>query len=264
MNRRSDDLPEPEADHADVDPNRLHREPMILERPVEALDGFAETLRRRRAPGGTPPGRESGNRTRRRRSARADPLIAGRAAPAPADRRIAPARAAACATRSMMRSPTAWPSASLYHLKPVMSTRPDRAPAAALLERQERLELLGEAAEVHQLGLGIAMGLVGQVGDQRLEVARDAADGGILGGQLGLHVRHLVGEAGRERLNRFLLRFLPQTLVPAEDRVNRHQQRLFQRGRQRQPLAHPRLQLAPRLRQRQPLPSACRNASCFP
>ena len=29
-----------------------------------------------------------------------------------------------CATRSMMRSPTAWPSASLYHLKPVISTRP--------------------------------------------------------------------------------------------------------------------------------------------
>ena len=48
----------------------------------------------------------------------------------------------------------------------------DGAPAAALLERQERFELLGEAGEIHQLGLGIALRFVGQVGDQLLEVAR--------------------------------------------------------------------------------------------
>ena len=34
----------------------------------------------------------------------------------------------------------------------------DGAPSAALFERQERFELLGEAAEVHQLRLRIAVG----------------------------------------------------------------------------------------------------------
>ena len=41
----------------------------------------------------------------------------------------------------------------------------DRTPASALLERQERLELLGEPAEVHQLRLRVLMRLVGQVLD---------------------------------------------------------------------------------------------------
>ena len=39
----------------------------------------------------------------------------------------------------------------------------DRRPASALLEGEERLELLGEPAEVHQLRLGVAMRLVGQI-----------------------------------------------------------------------------------------------------
>ena len=103
----------------------------------------------------------------------------------------------------------------------------DRAPAAALLERQKRLELLGEAAEVHQLGLRIAVRLVGEVGDQRFEVARDAADGGVLGEQLGLDAGHLVGEAGRQRLNGLVLRFLPEPLVAREDRVDRVEQARF-------------------------------------
>jgi hypothetical protein len=127
---------------------------------------------------------------------------------------------------------------------------PDRAPASALLEREKRLQLLGEAAEIHQLGLGIAVRLVGEVGDQRFEIARDAADGRILGGELGLHVRHLVGEAGRERLNRFLLRLLPEALVPGEHGVDGAEQRRFQRGRQRQLRPHPGLQLVPGLRLR--------------
>ena len=38
-------------------------------------------------------------------------------------------------------------------LEPGDVDQADRAPAAALLEREERLELLGEAAEVHQLRL---------------------------------------------------------------------------------------------------------------
>ena len=109
-------------------------------------------------------------------------------------------------------------------LEPGDIDQADRAPRAALLEREERLELLGEPAEVHQLGLGIAVRLVGEVGDQLLEVLRDAADGGVLRRQLALDARHLVGEAGRQRLNGFLLRLLPQPLVPVEDRVDRGQQ----------------------------------------
>ena len=69
-------------------------------------------------------------------------------------------------------------------LEPGDVDQADRAPSAALLEREERLELLGEAAEVHQLGLRIAVRLVGEVGDELLEVVRDAADGGVLRDQL--------------------------------------------------------------------------------
>src|SRR5437667_2553720 len=61
----------------------------------------------------------------------------------------------------------------------------DRAPPPALLERKKRLQLLGEAAEVHQLRFRIAVRLVGEVGDERLEVARDAADGRVARGELG-------------------------------------------------------------------------------
>ena len=126
----------------------------------------------------------------------------------------------------------------------------DRAPAPALLEREERLELLGEAAEVHQLGLRVAVRLVGQVGDERFEVARDAADGRVLREQLGLDARHLVGKAGRQRLNGLVLGFLPEPFVPREDGVDGGEQRGFERRRQLEMFAHPGLQLVARLRLR--------------
>ena len=126
----------------------------------------------------------------------------------------------------------------------------DRAPAAALLEREERLELLGEAREVHQLGLRIAVRLVGEIRDELFEVARDAADGRVLGVQLVLHARHLVGEAGRQRLNRLLLRLLPQPLVPVEDAVERFDQKRLVTSRQAEVSPDPQLQFAAGLRQR--------------
>ena len=49
--------------------------------------------------------------------------------------------------------------------------QPDRAPVAALLEREERLELLDEAPEVHQPRLRIAVDAVREVGDELLEIA---------------------------------------------------------------------------------------------
>ena len=52
-----------------------------------------------------------------------------------------------------------------------------------------------------------------QVGNQLFEVTRDAADGGVLGGQFVLDPRHLVGESGGQRLDGLVFRFLPQPLV---------------------------------------------------
>ena len=49
--------------------------------------------------------------------------------------------------------------------------------------------------------------------------------------QLGSDARHLVGEPGRQRLNRFLLRLLPQPFVAREDRVDGREQRLLERRR---------------------------------
>ena len=43
--------------------------------------------------------------------------------------------------------------------------------------------------------------------------------------QLGLDARHLVGESGRQRLDGFLLRLLPQPLVAGEDGVDGGEER---------------------------------------
>ena len=92
------------------------------------------------------------------------------------------------------------------------------------------------------------MRLVGELGDECLEVPRNTADGGVLRGQLGFHARHLVGKARRQGLNRIVFGFLPQALVAREDGVNGLKQfRLDGRG-QVEMFAHPRLQLGPRLR----------------
>jgi hypothetical protein len=61
------------------------------------------------------------------------------------------------------------------------------------------------------------MGLVGQVGDDLLEVTRDVADGHVLLGELRLQAGHLVGEALRQRQNRLLLRLLDELPLPCED-----------------------------------------------
>ena len=119
---------------------------------------------------------------------------------------------------------------SLYHLNEVISTRPDRAPAPALLEREERLELLDEAAEVHQPRLRVAVHAVRQVGDEVLEVLRDAADGGVARGQLVAHPVHALGEPGRDGLDGLLLGLLPQPLVLQEDAVDGLEQRLLVPG----------------------------------
>ena len=93
----------------------------------------------------------------------------------------------------------------------------DRAPADALLDRQKRLDALHEPVEVQELRLGIAMGFLGEIGDDFLEVARDVADGDVLLADLPLQSIHLAGEAFGERADGVVLRFLDQLPLPADD-----------------------------------------------
>src|SRR5204863_9734505 len=80
----------------------------------------------------------------------------------------------------------------------------DGTPAAALFEGEKRFELFDEASEIHERRLRITVRAIGEVGDQLFEITRDAADGGVLGGQLVSRARHLFRETGGEGLNRFL------------------------------------------------------------
>ena len=154
------------------------------------------------------------------------------------------------ATRSMIRSPTAWPSASLYHLNPVISTRPTAHQRPRCSSARNDSSCSVKPREVHQLRLRVAVRLVGEVGDQRFEVARDAADGRVLRRELGSDARHLVGEARRQRLDGFLLRLLPEPLVPGEHGVDGGEQRRLDVRRQVEVLAHPSLEVAPGFGQR--------------
>ena len=97
-------------------------------------------------------------------------------------------------------------------------------PASALLEGEERLELLAETAEVYQLRLGVPMRLVGQLLNERLEVPRNAADGRVPCRQLGRDAGHLVREAGREGPDGFVLGLLPQPFVTRKHPVENGQQ----------------------------------------
>jgi hypothetical protein len=86
----------------------------------------------------------------------------------------------------------------------------DAAPADALLDREERLDAFHEPVEVQELRLGIAMGLLGEVGDDVLEVAGDVADGDVLFRQLVVELLQLGRESFRERANSVVLRLFDQ------------------------------------------------------
>ena len=60
------------------------------------------------------------------------------------------------------------------------------------------------------------MRLLGQPGDDLLEVARDVADRDVLLGELALQPRHLLGEALRQRANRLVLGFLEELALAGE------------------------------------------------
>ena len=124
----------------------------------------------------------------------------------------------------------------------------DRAPSAALLEREKRFELFGEPAEVHQLRLRVAVRLVGEIGDQRFEIARDAADGGVLGGAARSSPVPSCRRNPPKRLNRLLLRFLPEPFVAGEHGVDGASSEVSSGDDRLQMFADPFLQFVPGLR----------------
>src|SRR5258706_2598292 len=115
----------------------------------------------------------------------------------------------------------------------------DRSPAAALLEGEELLDLLDETAEVHEPGLGIAVHAIRQVSDEVLEIACDAADGGVARRELLAQAVQPIGEASRYGLNSLLFRLLPEPLVLHEHVVDGIEERLLLPGRQMYAIAHP-------------------------
>ena len=100
----------------------------------------------------------------------------------------------------------------------------DAAPADALLDRQVALDPLHEPVEVQQLGLRIAVRLLGQVGDDLLEVAGDVADGDLLFGKLPLQALHLDGEPLGKGPNCLVLRLFDQLALPGDHRFDRLQE----------------------------------------
>ena len=96
----------------------------------------------------------------------------------------------------------------------------DAAPADPLLDREERLDPLHEPVEVEQLGLRVAVRLLGQVGDDVLEVAGDVADGDVLLGQLLLQPLELGGEALGQRADGLVLGVLEQLALAGDDTVD--------------------------------------------
>src|SRR5262245_15129267 len=239
--------PEPQADDPDVDARRLHGQAAVLERPVEALDRRAEPLadRVRLVIVGEIRNEETELVAAKPRVEILGPRAAG---PFLGDE-IVRARLLAQNLGDALDDAIAdcMSERVVVPLEPGDVDEADGAPLAALLEREQRLELLGEAPEVHQLRLRIAVRLVGEIGDESLEVARDAVDGGVFGRQFGLHARHLVGESGGQRLDGFVLRLLPQALVAGEYRVDGVEQRAFEMSGQMERVAHPLLQFVARL-----------------
>src|SRR5262245_935064 len=242
------DVAQHEADDADVDPHRLGDQPRIVAGPVMAFDRFAEAfgdhprgaalveIRNEEAEFVAPEPRvqvltgADVNRLLRNEVVRADlfakqprhaidNLVAGRVA-----KRI------------------------VVPLERIDIDQADGAPAATLFEREKRLDLLDEAAEVHEPRLGIAVHAVGEVRDEVLEISRDAADRRVAGGKLVAQPLETVRKAGGHRLDGLLLGLLPELLVLHEHVVDRVDQRLLVCGRQVHALADPLMELGSGLR----------------
>ena len=227
------------CDHADVHANGLLREPGVLDRPIEALDRFAEALGDHPCVVGVIQFRDQ----------EAEFIAAETGVQLLCDARV----------RSLLRDQVVGsnllakepghaiddPVAQRVSKRVVVPLErrdideADRAPMTALFEGEIRFELLDEAPEIHQAGLRVAMHPVRQVGDELLEVLGNAADRGVARGQLLAHLVHALGEAGGDRLDRVLFGLLPEPLVLEEDVIDGVEQGVLLMSCQVQLLPHP-------------------------
>ena len=148
----------------------------------------------------------------------------------------------------MIRSPTACPSVSLYHLNPVMSTSPtaDHRPRCSSARNDSSCSVKRAKFISFVLGsrcdLSVRSATSASKYREMLLTVASFADNSVF------TRRHLVGEADRQGLNGFVFGFLPQPLVAREDRVDDPKQFRLDRRGQVEMFAHPCLELGPRLR----------------
>src|SRR6266550_1724573 len=242
------DVAEHQTDDADVHSYRLVGEARIVRRPVVAFDRFAEAL------GDDPRGAaliEIRDEEAELVAAEAGvQVLIGADVNGLLRDEVVGSHLLAQQPRDAIDNLVArrMPERVVVPLERVDIDQADGAPLPALLEREKRFDLLDETLEVHQPGLRIAMDAVGEIGDEILEVAGNAADGRVARRQLVAQPVQPVREAGRDRLNRLLLGLLPQPLVLHEDAVDRVEQRLLLAGGQMHPIAHPLMKVGARLR----------------
>ena len=119
------------------------------------------------------------------------------------------------------------------------------APGTAPLSVQAQHHMLHEVAEVEKLRLDIAVGTLGEVGDQPLEVQRDVPGGGFTRTQLVTDLGAELRRSGRDGPDGFVLGLPPHAFVVKQDVIDGGQQRLFGLRWQRQSSMNPILQVGP-------------------
>jgi hypothetical protein len=208
------DGPEPEADHPNVDLDRVGAQPFVFGAPVMSLDGLLEPL-------GNVSGLDAARKLRYQETELVAPETRMQVARLVATfhgqevlgadlirQNLRHALDDAIAGGMAQRVVVAFEAGNVYN--------PDTAPADALLDREVRFDPFHEPVEVEQLRLRVPMRLLGQLGDDIFEIARDVADGDVLLGQLPLQPLHLGGEAFRQRLNCVVFRLLDELPLTGE------------------------------------------------
>src|SRR6476620_475373 len=242
------DVAQHHADDADVDADRLLGQPRVLAGPVMTFDSFAESF------GDDPRGAALVDiRNEEAEFVAAQScvqVLTGARVQRLLRDQVVGAHLLAKQPGDAIDNPVTGRVAErvVVPLERVDIDETNRAPASALFEREKRLHLLDEAAEVHQPRLRIAMDAVGEVRDEVLEVAGDAAHRRVAGREFLAQPVETIGESGGYRLDGLLLRLLPEALVFHEDVVDRLDERLLVRHGQMHTLVDPLVEFRPGLR----------------